>query len=264
MDKKRLCLFFGILLAVSTVFAGGVTMEKDTELHATNLTFKINNTIMFESPVKISNDGYAFFGTQNFSVLQNTGQINITVLNHTNSSASSGTNFWFFIEGQNENINITLNNIPGAVRGLSETDSSGTSITSDINSVFYDSHITFTLNATSSGKYIEVGFSTPTTTTISSGGGSGGGSSSSATTTISQEEVTTTISQEEVTTTISQEEVTTTTIDTITDEETKQPFPLKTVTIGVLILATLAVIFWLLQSLKGEQKPESDKSKNLT
>jgi len=265
MKKERLYLLLGILLAMSTVFAGGVTMEKDTELHATNLTFKINNTIMFESPVQISNDGYAIFGTQNFSVTHSgIGQlINITVLNYTNSSVGSGVNFWFFIEGENRTVNITLNNIPGAVRGISETDSSGTTITSSITSTFYSGSVSLNnFNATDTGKYIKVEFSTPTTTTLSSGGGSGGGSSSFATTTILEEITTTTLQEEPVTTTTLQEEEPMITTTTIPSEETKKP-PLKLVTIGVLIVVTLAVIFWLFQSLKGEQKPKSGKSKNL-
>ena len=251
MKTERLCLLIGFLLLVPLVSAGGVTLRSGDELYATNLTFKINNTIMFESPVQISNDGYVIFGTQNFSVYPLTaGEVNVTILNHTNTSASNGTNFWFLLQGQNTDVTVYINNIPGASRYVVETGSDGVQTSEIAND--YASSFAFPLNASTTGKYIRVGFSTPAAAASTGGGGGDGGSisGSPATTTTIPVVTTTQRTVTTVPTTTITQRVTTTT-EKIIEEPIRPSIGSKMITIVLLILVTVAVIVWLFQSLKN-------------
>ena len=61
MKKEGLYLLFGILLVMPIVFAGGVTIQDDQELHGTNLTFIINATTMFISTFFVSSQNRYLF-----------------------------------------------------------------------------------------------------------------------------------------------------------------------------------------------------------
>ncbi|PIW41384.1 MAG: hypothetical protein COW21_02205, partial [Candidatus Aenigmarchaeota archaeon CG15_BIG_FIL_POST_REV_8_21_14_020_37_27] len=178
------------------------------------------------------------------------GEVNVTILNHTNTSASNGTNFWFLLQGQNTDVTVYINNIPGASRYVVETDSDGVQTSEIAND--YASSFAFTLNASTTGKYIRVGFSTPAAAASTGGGGGDGGSisGSPATTTTIPVVTTTQRTVTTVPTTTITQRVTTTT-EKIIEEPIRPSIGSKMITIVLLILVTVAVIVWLFQSLKN-------------